>query len=362
MSFSEEKRNEIKRYLLYKIDADDPDFIIKSQEIAGSSVTTIKNYLREAIAVGHIVEDSSAKCGYHLVDSIYEKSFKITPFSDETSIYHDEILPIITATHPLNENAQHIIDYCFLEILNNAIEHSSGQNVHVKITRNCIFTTIHIIDDGIGIYQSIINYYLAHGRSISESDALIDIYKGKFTTKSENHSGEGIFFSSKMADSFNIISGNTVYSSGAYYPNVISKSLLTSYFTKLGGIGTMVVMKVNNETNITTTDVFNNYSDADEGFTKTHIPVHAICDPIGPLARSQGRRICERLTDFKEAFIDFEGVNDMGQGFSDEIFRVYANAHPEVVLRPINANPTVIRMIKHVGRGHLAENVILPTV
>ena len=39
------------------------------------------------------------------------------------------------------------------------------------------------------------------------------------------------------------------------------------------------------------------------------------------------------------------------QGFADEIFRVFQNAHPDIVLRPINANEAVLGMIQHVIRA-----------
>lgn len=40
----------------------------------------------------------------------------------------------------------------------------------------------------------------------------------------------------------------------------------------------------------------------------------------------------------------------MGQGFADEIFRVFKNKYPDIEMIPINACPTVLGMIKHVQR------------
>ena len=57
--------------------------------------------------------------------------------------------------------------------------------------------------------------------------------------------------------------------------------------------------------------------------------------------------------------MDFSGVTMMGQGFADEIFRVYATEHPQVLLRPVNMLPQVERMIRHVGRGKTAENIVV---
>ena len=41
----------------------------------------------------------------------------------------------------------------------------------------------------------------------------------------------------------------------------------------------------------------------------------------------------------------------MGQGFADEVFRVFQNQHPDIMLNVINANETVLGMIRHVKRG-----------
>jgi hypothetical protein len=38
----------------------------------------------------------------------------------------------------------------------------------------------------------------------------------------------------------------------------------------------------------------------------------------------------------------------IGQGFADEIFRVFAQAHPMVHLSPVNCSVNVQNMIRHV--------------
>ena len=76
-----------------------------------------------------------------------------------------------------------------------------------------------------------------------------------------------------------------------------------------------------------------------------------VCPYGNPVARSHARRILRDKDEFKEVFFDFNGIEFMGQGFADEIFRVFQNAHPDIVLRPINANEAVLGMIQHVIRA-----------
>lgn len=81
---------------------------------------------------------------------------------------------------------------------------------------------------------------------------------------------------------------------------------------------------------------------------KTRIPIKEVCQYGEPIARSQARRILYRLEEFKQVELDFGGIEFMGQGFADEIFRVFQNKHPDIRLIPVSACPTVLGMIKHV--------------
>jgi hypothetical protein len=46
--------------------------------------------------------------------------------------------------------------------------------------------------------------------------------------------------------------------------------------------------------------------------------------------------------------LDFKGVRSIGQGFADEIFRVFAKSHPHITLKPENLSPALRPMISHV--------------
>ena len=46
--------------------------------------------------------------------------------------------------------------------------------------------------------------------------------------------------------------------------------------------------------------------------------------------------------------LDFKGVASLGQGFADEVFRVFKNQHPDIVIKTENINPVLNSIIKHV--------------
>lgn len=62
------------------------------------------------------------------------------------------------------------------------------------------------------------------------------------------------------------------------------------------------------------------------------------------VSRSQARRLIARFDRFKSVILDFTEVLEIGQAFADEIFRVYANNHPDVELIPQNMTEQVERM------------------
>lgn len=67
------------------------------------------------------------------------------------------------------------------------------------------------------------------------------------------------------------------------------------------------------------------------------------------ISRSQAKCLLQRVDRFRRVVLDFTGVALIGQGFADEVFRVFANAHPEVELSAVNAEPDVRAMIARAG-------------
>jgi hypothetical protein len=52
-----------------------------------------------------------------------------------------------------------------------------------------------------------------------------------------------------------------------------------------------------------------------------------------------------RFEGFRIVILDFSEVDEIGQAFADEIFRVFQSTHPNVEVVPIHAVPDVQQMI-----------------
>lgn len=348
MSFKEDKRKAVKTYILNKIRMNDTDFTAKTMDNFQISVTTVKRYLKMALDERLICESDTASCGYELVRDSKQWQLKNDGSLEEDTFYMEEISPFLEA---FSYNTKGIWYYSFTEIMNNAIEHSAAETIYCSLRQDCLYTEISIVDDGVGIYKSIQDYAKKHlGLAFNREQAVMELYKGRFTTNPASHSGEGIFFTSKMLDSFAILSENTIYSYRCHERDQFIQSHVLAYYSKLMRIGTMAVMGLENGTMRTSREVFDEFAPMDEGFVKTLIPLKELCLSGDPVARSQARRILRRLDTFREVIFDFDGINFMGQGFADEIFRVFQNRFPEVKLTVIHANKSVTGMIRHVQR------------
>ena len=107
------------------------------------------------------------------------------------------------------------------------------------------------------------------------------------------------------------------------------------------------MLNLDKRTTLKTVDIFRNYTDDDDGFDKTDVFVKlAKLDEEVYISRSQARRLLLGLEKFTSVILDFSDVRTVGQGFVDEVFRVYRNAHPNVKISYTNANSDIDFMIR----------------
>ena len=110
-------------------------------------------------------------------------------------------------------------------------------------------------------------------------------------------------------------------------------------------------MELNNNSNKTTLEVFNRFSNVDDGFIKTQIPIAQIFSGTGPVSRSEARRLGEILAGFAVAELDFSEVEEIGPDFAHELFAVITRSRPELSLKVINANERVAAAIRRAERA-----------
>ena len=270
----------------------------------------------------------------------WEELYDITTGLAEDIVWRTRIVP---ALGNMPGNVLDIWHYGFTEMFNNALDHSGGTETDVRIRKTAISTEMFLSDNGVGIFKKI----QTELHLLDERHAILELAKGKLTTDPKHHTGEGIFFSSRMFDYFYILSG------GVYFSHQFEDAEDWILEREKFETGTTVWMKINNHTARTTTKIFDQYSSGDDyGFNKTVVPVRlAQYGNDKLISRSQAKRLLARVELFRMVMFDFTGVDSIGQAFADEIFRVFAQEHPEIELVPHKANSAVKRMIDRAKSG-----------
>ncbi|MBU0981522.1 STAS-like domain-containing protein [Patescibacteria group bacterium] len=293
-------------------------------------------YLSKEVLEGSLIKTGRTRwTQYFLANGKYiEFVENIQPGLAEDKVWSKYVKPIILSCP---ENIFRICAYGFTEIFNNAMEHSGGTTIFsdVEIKNNKIIITI--IDNGVGIFNKIQKALNLD----SVKEAILHLSKGKFTTDPSNHTGEGIFFTSRMFDKFSILS------SDMFYTFQDEDWFLSPEKNEKFGQGTLIKMEISLKSKKIPREIFNQYTDQEIGFGKTIVAVSLSADPNDPhVSRSQAKRLMMGLEKFKTIVLDFKGVSSVGQAFVDEVFRVFQNEHPDILIHYINANEDVDAMIK----------------
>ena len=235
----------------------------------------------------------------------------------------------------LTPDAKSIIHYAMTEMVNNAIDHSSGTFVDVTVWCEQDRIAFEVADDGVGAFANVREKLgLA-----DEFAAIQELMKGKQTTAPDRHTGEGIFFTSKAVDLFELESSGL-----RWIVDTARRDQAVADSSR--HVGTRVRCELDPDTSRRIADIFDRFADPDTGaFNRTEITVRLFEMSDAFVSRSEAKRLGSQLERFEQAVIDFSGVETVGQGFVDELFRVWAREHPDTALVPRHMSPAVERMI-----------------
>jgi len=240
------------------------------------------------------------------------------------------------------ENVDSIFAYAFSEMVNNAIDHSKSDKIAIEVIKSDTHLIFKVRDRGIGVFRNIMNTR----RLKSEFEAIQDLMKGKTTTAPQAHSGEGIFFTSKIADEFILSS----FDKQLRIDNNIHDIFIEERKPQLRG--TNVMFSINLKTQKHLSDIFQEFQSEPNtyAFDKTEIQVKLYQTGTIYISRSQAKRLLSGLEKFKKIILDFDKVPTAGQAFCDEIFRVFQLKHPRIEIIPINMIQPVEFMVKRVDK------------
>ncbi|MGL5921964.1 STAS-like domain-containing protein [Chroococcidiopsis sp.] len=260
------------------------------------------------------------------------------PFSQgEDQIWDNVIKPALVPS--VTSEAMQILYYGCTEILNNANDHSNGTEVSISIVVDESEVRLMIEDDGIGLFQKL----QSETKDSDPVSVALNLVKGGLTTDPARHSGEGLFFSSRIFNTF-------LVESRYVFGQISGKWLLVP--TKRTR-GTKVTMRLDRNCTLPLEDFFAQYAPSTDDFmfTQTSIPVVLAQTSNALISRSQAKRLTYRLERFKKVVLDFTGVDRVGRAFVDELFRVWALEHPSTELSVLGANSEISLLIQTAQRA-----------
>jgi STAS-like domain of unknown function (DUF4325)/Histidine kinase-like ATPase domain len=349
MSKIRAKGEVLRRYIIENIDSHTDDISKVAAAHFGVTRQAVNKHLQRMVKEGALKPKGGLvrNRGYELAPLVdWGGTYKIgAPETAEDIVWRSDVLPMLGA---LPDNVIDIWEYCFTEMFNNAIDHSEGSDIQVFVTKTAAKTKILVTDNGIGIFKKI----QERMGLLDERHAILELAKGKLTTDPKRHTGEGLFFTSRLVDDFDILSG------GVYLNHVYGSEEDWIAERNKPSSGTHIFMELNNHTARTSKEVFTAFAGADDdyGFVRTVVPVKlAQYGNDKLISRSQAKRLLSRVELFKTVIFDFSGVETIGQAFADEIFRVFKNSHPNVTLYFINASEEVQQMIRRAESVNLVE-------
>lgn len=328
---------EIEQALLDQISGHPQSLVRVVREQFGITRPTVLARVDRLIREGYLKRSGSAtRPTYSLGES--RRCYVRFPLAGlaEDDVWTRQIAPLLAN---VAENVRALCHHGATEMINNAIDHSAGTELTLIVDRSRRQIAIVIDDDGIGIFRKIAR----HLQLPDERLALLELAKGKFTSDPKNHSGEGVFFSSRMFDRFQIHSNELVFDHDANLPlDLVDEA-------GIDRAGTTVTMVVALDSSRIAQEIYAKYSSGPDEFTfaRTVVPVRLA--RIGEdelVSRSQAKRLLERVDRFTVVEFDFSGINSIGQAFADEVFRVFAIAHPDVELIASHAATEVQQMVR----------------
>lgn len=310
----------------------------------------VTRILRRLVAERLLVKAGRTRgATYALAEAIESLRPTVRRRLQNRNVDEDGVLDSLSRAAPfiphLPEHIRQIFAYAFTEMLNNAIEHSHSPTIDVAVWKDNGNLLFAVRDFGIGVFRNV----MQQRGLASELEGIQDLLKGKTTTAPHAHSGEGIFFTSKVADEFILES----FEYRLRIDNTIQDTFIDR--PRRRRRGTHVLFRIGRNSKRRLEDVFRVYTEeaAEPAFDRSEVKVRLFAE--GPyMSRSQARRLLAGLDRFRSVLLDFEGVTSVGQAFADEIFRVFARRHPHVAIEVKNMNEIVRFMIERAresGRG-----------
>jgi anti-sigma regulatory factor (Ser/Thr protein kinase) len=242
----------------------------------------------------------------------------------------------------LPAEVRRMAQHAFTELLNNAVDHSGGSAVTVSMRQTPTQMQLLVSDDGCGVFERIAGSFAIDDPTV----AMLELSKGKLTSQPARHSGHGLFFTSRLADVFDIHANQAAFQCRSWERRCWRPGKPAAR----GGSSIYLAILLDTRRTLDAVLRAHSHDDAGYSFERTVVPLHLLTGAGVALAsRADAKRVASRLPQFRRAELDFDGVAEIGHGFADELFRVFQRANPDLELVPIGMGARVAAMVQSVS-------------
>ena len=194
---NKERGEKIRRQIVRDVSHHPTDITKHIAKIFSITPQAVNSHVKRLEKEGRIRSVGTGKGKQYFLGDIreYKSRFPLVDEFTEDGVWRNQYSFIFDG---LPQNVIDICHYGFTEMVNNVIDHSGGEHIYISAYRGKEGIRIFVIDDGEGIFRKIKRIC----GLTDERQALFELSKGKLTTDPDNHTGEGIFFTSRAFDEF----------------------------------------------------------------------------------------------------------------------------------------------------------------
>ncbi|EKE06695.1 MAG: helix-turn-helix, type 11 protein [uncultured bacterium] len=338
----------IKQLILAQFDNQEQVTNTEIVQKTGKTRAWVNLAFRELVEEGKIVRLGKTKGAFYVLankESVKEAKSQIIKFRrvyKNIDLKEDNVLKDIKHETGIflniPNNILHILEYSFTEMLNNAIDHSQSEKINVEISRTATDISFSIDDRGVGIFNNI-----KEKKNLPDVMVAIgNLLKGKTTTDPDRHTGEGIFFTSRIADVFIVNS----FGKKLFFHNILEDIFVEDVKSFSGTQVFFIISLVSIKDLKSLFDKYTDTATETYAFNTSEVIVKLFQFGDNMISRSQAKRVLEGMEKFENVTLDFKDVHTIGQGFADEVFRVWQNEYPNIKIDYRHANENITFMLK----------------
>ncbi|MBI1370808.1 MAG: ArsR family transcriptional regulator [Planctomycetes bacterium] len=185
--------DEVRRFILTSVQDHSADIATFTASHFQISRQAVSRHLRKLVDAGELVARGETRRRVYELRVLrhWKDTFALDGMLEEDRVWTNFVAPLV---NDLPDEIQTLCHYGLTEMVNNAIDHSNGSLVRIELIRTAAIVELSVVDNGIGIFKKI-------GDALNLTDprdAVIELAKGKFTTDPSRHTGEGIFFRTRV--------------------------------------------------------------------------------------------------------------------------------------------------------------------